>query len=77
MRDTHLGFFLVGIACGAAVGFVFAPMTGGELRRKIAEDSGESLRLGRAAIERSREARQLAEDALDIAQRTRDLRRPL
>jgi gas vesicle protein len=77
MRSSDLSFFLVGIACGAAVGLVFAPMTGGDLRRRIAEDADESIRLGRAAVDRGREARQLSKDALDVAQRTRDLRRPL
>jgi gas vesicle protein len=77
MRDTDLGFFLVGIVCGAAVGLVFAPMRGGELRRKLADEADEGLRVGRAAIERGREARSVAADAREVAQRARELSRPL
>ena len=77
MRDTDLGFFLVGIVCGAAVGLVFAPMAGGELRRKLADEADEGLRVGRAAIERGREARSVAADAREVAQRARELRKPL
>ncbi len=77
MRDSELGFFLVGIACGAAIGLAFAPMSGAELREFIADEAGEGARLTRAAVERSREARAVARDARDVAERARRLSRPL
>lgn len=77
MRDTEFVFLLLGVAVGAAVGLAFAPMEGRELRRRIADEAGESVRLSREAVARSREARSVAADALQVAQRARMLRRPL
>jgi gas vesicle protein len=77
MRDSEFIFFLIGIACGAAFGFALAPLEGSELRRRIAEETGEGVRLTKAAIERSREARSVATDVVEVAQRARMLRRPL
>ncbi len=77
MRDSEFAFLLLGVAVGAAVGLALAPMEGSELRKRIAEDAGESVRLSKEAIARSREARSVATDALEVAQRARMLRRPL
>lgn len=77
MRDTEFAFLLIGVAVGAAVGLALAPMEGGELRRRIAEEAGEGVRLSKEAVARSREARGVAADALEVAQRARMLRRPL
>lgn len=77
MRDTEFVFLLLGVAVGAAVGLAFAPMEGRELRRRIVDDAGEGVRWSKEAIARSREARSVATDALELAQRARLLRRPL
>jgi len=77
MRDTEFVFLLMGVAVGAAVGLALAPMEGRELRRRIVDEAGESVRLSKEAIARSREARSVATDALEVAQRARMLRRPL
>jgi len=77
MRDTEFVFLLIGVAVGAALGLALAPMEGRELRGLIAGEAGEGVRLSKAAIERSREARSVATDALEVAQRARMLRRPL
>ena len=77
MRDTEFAFFLIGAAVGAAVGLALAPMEGSELRKLIAEEAGEGMRLSREAVARSREARSVAADAVQVAQRARQLRRPL
>lgn len=77
MRDSNIGFFLVGIACGAAFGLVFAPMAGKELRETIVGEAKEGVRLSKAAVERSREARSVATDAAQLGERMQRLRRPL
>ena len=77
MRDSEFAFLLMGVAVGAAVGLAIAPMEGRELRGLLAGEAGEGLRLSKAAMERSREARGVATDALEVAQRARKLRRPL
>jgi gas vesicle protein len=77
MRAGDFTFLLLGIGVGAAVGLAFAPMEGRELRKRITDDAGESVRLSKEAVARSREARAVATDALELAQRARLLRRPL
>ena len=77
MRDAEFVFLLIGVAVGAAVGLALAPMEGRELRKRMVEEAGEGLRLSKAAIARSREARSVATDALEVAQRARMLRRSL
>ena len=77
MRDSEFVFLLIGVAVGAAVGLALAPMEGRELRELIAGEAGEGARLSKAAIQRSREARSVATDALEVAQRARMLKRPL
>ncbi|MDA0204843.1 MAG: YtxH domain-containing protein [Acidobacteria bacterium] len=77
MRDSEFAFLLMGVAVGAAVGLAIAPMEGRELRGLLAGEAGEGLRLSKAAMERSREARSVATDAFEVAQRARQLRRPL
>ncbi len=77
MRDTEFAFLLIGVAVGAAVGLALAPMEGRELRKRIADDAGEGVRLSKAVIARGREARSVAVDAFEAAQRARLLRRPL
>lgn len=77
MRDTEFIFLLIGVAVGAAFGLALAPMEGSELRKRIAEEAGEGVRLSKEAVARSREARSVAADALEVAQRARQLRRPL
>lgn len=77
MRDTEFAFLLIGVAVGAAVGLALAPMEGRELRKRIVDEAGESVRLSKEAIARSREARSVATDALEVAQRARMLKRPL
>jgi gas vesicle protein len=58
-NDGGSGFlwFLAGLGIGAAVGILYAPKSGGELRaqlREVAEDSGNVVR------ERARQAREQA-----------------
>jgi gas vesicle protein len=77
MRDSEFVFLLIGVAVGAAVGLALAPMEGRELRKRIADEAGEGVRLSKEALARSREARSVATDALEVAQRARLLRRPL
>lgn len=77
MRDTEFAFLLIGVAVGTAVGLALAPMEGRELRKRIVDEAGESVRLSKEAIARSREARSVATDALEVAQRARMLKRPL
>lgn len=77
MRDTEFIFLLIGVAVGAALGLALAPMAGDELRQRIADEAGEGVRLSKEAVARSREARSVAADALEVAQRARQLRRPL
>ena len=77
MRDSEIAFLLIGAAVGAAVGLALAPMEGRELRKVLVGEAGEGLRLTKAAMERSREARSVATDAFEVAQRARMLRRPL
>jgi gas vesicle protein len=77
MRNNEFVFLLLGVGVGAAVGLALAPMEGRELRKRIVEEAGESVRLSKEAMARSREARSVATDALEVAQRARMLRRPL
>lgn len=77
MRVTECAFLLIGVGVGAAVGLALAPMEGRELRKRIADEAGESVRRSKEALARSREARSVAADAYEVAQRARMLRRPL
>jgi gas vesicle protein len=62
MADSKLPYFLLGIGVGAAVGLLYAPSSGEELRndlRRRADDSRDFVR------RRSSELRDNAEEILD------------
>jgi gas vesicle protein len=65
MRN-RLPYLIVGIFCGATVGVLLAPRSGGATRKMI-----------HSAYDRTREARQIARDAADLSRRTSALGRPL
>ena len=81
VRGVSLAWFLVGAAVGAAVALLYAPQSGKETRRYIAEkteqgkdaivdSSKEVLDKGKELFDRGRE---LADEAADIFERGRKL----
>ena len=76
-RGVEWEAFLLGIACGAVGGLLLAPLAGSEMRRRVASGAKEPFRLGRSAMDRSREARELAEEAANLIKRAKALQRPL
>jgi len=77
--SERLMWFVAGMAVGAALGLLFAPKSGEELRRLIGEKAGEGRDYlkdaGRDAYAKGRElydkGRELAEDAADLFERGR------
>ena len=61
---SGIGPFLVGIAVGAALGLLFAPMAGEELRANI-KDRGR--RLKDLAVEKAQEVQEMAGDTYERA----------
>ena len=71
--STKVAFFLVGCGVGAAVALLFAPESGEETRRRIAEKAGEGrdyvVNRGR---EFGRQASELVDQGKDLINRQRD-----
>jgi gas vesicle protein len=80
---SSLAWFFAGAALGVAVGMLFAPKSGSEARRYIAEKAGSGRDavsgLGRDMVDRSKElyekGRELAGEASDLFERGRRLAR--
>ena len=76
-----VGWFIVGVAVGAAIGMLFAPQSGRETRDFITRKTGEGKEAmaatGKDLMERGREmydrGRQLADDAAELFERGRRL----
>ena len=72
MRRSHLQWLLIGLALGGAAALLITPV-----RRRIVDTAGEAARKGKSALGRSREARELAHDLVNLADRAKALARPL
>jgi gas vesicle protein len=78
-----ISLFALGVAVGAAVGILFAPKSGEELREDIAEGVQDGLdkasstgkKWARAAQKTADHAREQVKDAVDIAERAFDAAR--
>ena len=78
---SGLVWFIAGAAVGAAVALLFAPATGEETRKLIAdkteEGRGKLAEQGRVAVERGRElyekGRKVADEAAEMFERGRKL----
>lgn len=77
----RFGWFIAGVAVGAAVGMLYAPKAGKETRGIIGQTSREGREAvqlsGRELVDKGRElydrGRQIAEDAADLFERGRKL----
>ena len=82
-QDTglNLGWFLAGVTIGAALGLLFAPLSGRETREYLGKKAGESkdalTSTGKDVADRSKEmfekGRQLVDEAADLFERGRRL----
>jgi len=78
-NTDKLVWFLAGITVGAALGILFAPKSGHEIRRMIGEKAGEGrdylADTGREVYSKGRElydkGRELADDAAELFERGR------
>jgi gas vesicle protein len=86
MRTNSLVCFLIGLASGAAAALLFAPASGEENRRWLADRGLEGagkligedrVEKGRRAAARGKEAAGFARDSIDVLKRGRRLGRPL
>jgi gas vesicle protein len=70
-QDSGIGSFMAGMLCGAAIGaalgLMFAPKPGAEMRRQL---SDQADRLRRSATEQAENLRRRASDAYDGASQT-------
>jgi len=80
-NTSKLVWFLAGAALGAAIAILYAPATGAETRRRIADKTQEGrqtlVESGRELIERGRDlyekGRQIADEAAELFERGRKL----
>ncbi len=72
MQRSHLQWLLIGLAIGGAAAMLITPV-----RRRIVDTASEAARKGRGAIDRGKEARELASDLVHLAERAKSLARPL
>ncbi|MFB3825301.1 MAG: YtxH domain-containing protein [Bryobacteraceae bacterium] len=71
-RGSCLIWFLAGLAVGAAIGVLVAPLSGRDTRTLISQKAQEGVGRGREFFEQSRA---LVDDAADLFERGRKLAR--
>ncbi len=80
-EDNKLGWFVAGVAVGAAVAILYAPKSGKDTRKYLGKTSNQSLEAmeasGKELMDKGKElydrGKQIAEDAADLFERGKKL----